>query len=433
MKSIIVDKKYLEGLSYIEKKKYLQKVKLLKYTYTEGPQSNSDLCNLLNISLPTSLVLINELIEEGLLEKKGKGTSIGGRKPELYSFCDHSFFVLSIDMERFKTNIVILDNNNNTITDVQCLALPISRDLTAIDRLYDIADGLIRSSGINRDKLVGIGISMPGLVDPQTGNNYTYLTSAQELKTLQQILEEKFAKPVYIQNDVKSATLAEARFGLAKGKDDVLVLSMDWGIGLGIIMDGKLRSGNSGFSGEIGHIPFVDEGALCYCGKRGCLETVASGIALARMAKEGIKSGQYSILNELSDQEIDQIEPHLVIDAANRGDQYAINILSDIGINLGKGISILIQLFNPELIILGGKIAEAKQYITIPIQHSINTYCMTQIREKVKIVLSRLNHAGILGTVCTVIENTFQKQIDLANSTSTQISNGRPYKLKKGA
>src|SRR5690606_7196052 len=217
-----------------------------------------------------------------------------------------------------------------------------------------------------------------------------------------------------IQNDVKSAALAESRFGLAQNKQDVLVVSLDWGVGLGIIMDGKLRSGTIGYAGEIGHIPLVNDGILCYCGKRGCLETVASGIALANMAKEGIKSGQASFLTELSDQELERLEPQIIIDAANRGDQYAISILSQVGINLGKGISILIQLFNPELIILGGKIAEAKQYITTPIQQSINTYCMAQLREKTKIELSNLGkNAAILGSVAVVMENLFEDQIDL--------------------
>ena len=190
---------------------------------------------------------------------------------------------------------------------------------------------------------------------------------------------------------------------------------MDWGVGLGIIMDGKMRKGSRGFSGEIGHIPLIDEGALCYCGKKGCLETVASGIALARMAKEGIKSGQHSLLNELSDHEIDKIEPHLVIDAANRGDQYAISILSIVGSNLGKGIATLVQLFNPEVIILGGKMAEAKQYITIPIIQSINTYSMTEIRENTQIVTSELGQDScILGVASMVINNIFERQIRFA-------------------
>ncbi len=417
MKSILLEKCYLDSLTNIERKKYLQKVRLVKLLHTEGAKSNADICRVLNISSPTSIILLNELLSEGLIEKKGKGRSIGGRKPELYSLLNNSFYVLCIEMDRFKTEMAILDNNNNNITGIKSFSLKLTKDKSAIKLLHEFAEQLISSSGIDTNKLVGIGLGMPGLVDSNAGRNYTYLVSSSgDSKTLQDILEEKFNKPVYVQNDVKTNALAECRFGLALNKKDALVLLMDWGIGLGIIMDGKLQSGMSGFAGEIGHIPFVKDGELCHCGKRGCLETVASGIALARMAKEGIKSGQTSILNTLSEEEIDQIEPQIVIDAANKGDQYAINILSQVGENLGKAVATLIQLFNPELIILGGKIAEAKQYITIPMRHAINTYCMTRIREHTKIVLSTLGHsAGILGSASIVIENTFERQIELAS------------------
>jgi len=415
MKSILVEKCYLDSLTNIERKKYLQKVRLVKLLHSDGAKSNSDICRVLNISSPTSIVLINELLSEGIIEKKGKGKSIGGRKPELYSLKNNSFYVLCIEMDRFKTEMAILDNNNNAITGVKSFYLKLTKDKSAIKPLYEFATELISSSGIDPSRLVGIGLGMPGLVDSDAGKNFTYLVdNSLESKTLQDVLEEKFKKPVYFQNDVKTNTLAECRFGLALNKKNALVLLMDWGIGLGIIMDGKLQTGMTGFAGEIGHIPFVKEGELCHCGKRGCLETVASGIALARMAKEGIKSGQISLLNALSEEEIEQIEPQIVIDAANKGDQYAINILSHIGENLGKAVATLIQLFNPELIILGGKIAEAKQYITIPMRHAINTYCMARIREQTKIVPSTLGHsAGILGSASIVIENTFEKQIEL--------------------
>lgn len=412
---LIVNADYIRQLSNIERKKYGQKVKLVKHLYEQGAKTNNALFTALGISSPTCQALINELIAEGLIEKKGKGASIGGRKPDLYALRNASYYVLSVDMERFRTKVAIYDNNNNNMTGVKVLSVAITKDLSAIAQLYDFVQQLLVSSTIDREKLVGIGISMPGLVDGHAGNNYTYLITEEESQSLEQRLEEEFGLPVFIQNDVKSATIAECRHGLARDKSDALVVLMDWGIGLGIVMDGKLRKGSKGFSGEIGHIPFVDDGALCYCGKRGCLETLASGIALARMAKEGIESGQYSILNELSDQEIDKIEPHVVINAANRGDQYAINILSKVGTNLGKGIATLIQLFNPEVIILSGKIAEAKQYITIPIIQSINTYSMMEIREDTQIVLSELGQdAGILGTVSMVIDNVLKKQIEMA-------------------
>ena len=369
----------------------------------------------LNLSLPTSITLINELIESGLIEKNGRGVSIGGRKPDLYGLKEDSFYILSIDMQRFKTRVTIFDNNNNSITGIRTFDIPITHDLNSADQLFDIAMPIISDAKIDVTKLIGVGLAMPGLVDANLGKNYTYLLSNKGSKSLQDQLSEKFKLPVFIQNDVKCSTLTESRFGLAKNKKEVLVLLMDWGVGLGIIMDGKLQKGSLGFSGEFGHMPFVDDGALCYCGKRGCLETVASGIALAQMAKAGIKSGQHSILNKLSDQEIDKIEPYIVIDAANRGDQYAISILADIGIKLGKGIATLIQLFNPETIILGGKMAEAKQYITIPIQQSINTYCIAQMRENVEVVLSEFGQdAAIIGTVGIVMENILENQILLA-------------------
>ncbi len=414
MNKIILENVAVDKLNNFEKKQYTQKIKIIKDMYVKGSMTNTDICKYFNISSPTSMSLLNELIDKDLVEKRGQAKSEGGRKPDLYGLRDNSFFILSVAMGRFKTRMAIFDNNNNNLTGIKVFPIKISKDLSALDQIYESAEELIVTSGIDRNKLKGIGINMPGLVDSNEGNNYTYLLNNSKTESLQEILSNKFKKPVYIQNDVKSAALAEFRFGLAQGRKDVLVLSLDWGIGLGILMDGKLMVGTKGFAGEIGHIPLVNDGTLCYCGKLGCLETVASGIALARMAREGIKSGQNSLLNELSEQEIDKIVPKLVIDAANRGDQYAINILSQIGINLGKGIAILIQLFNPELIILGGRIADAKQYITTPIQQSINTYCMEQLREKTSIALSNLGeNAGVLGSVAVVMENIFEDQIEL--------------------
>ncbi len=419
MKSFLVDKEYLDRLSNIERKKYLQKVRLVKLLHAEGAKSNADIYRILNISSPTSLILINELLYEGVIEKKGKGISIGGRKPELYSLQDNYFFVLCIGMETFTTEIAILDNNNNNISGTHKFNLQMSRDETAISQLYKYAESVILTSGINVKKLVGVGMSMPGLVNSSAGKNYSHLFSGDDSKTLQDRLEGMFGKPVYIQNDVKTRALAEVRFGLATGRKDVLFLFVDWGIGLGIIMDGKLQSGNSGLAGEIAHMPFVEEGELCFCGKRGCLETVASGMALARMAKEAILTGENTILNTLSEKEIERIEPQLIVDAALKGDEYAIRILAEVGHKFGRAISALINLFNPELIILGGKIAEAKQYITLPIKQSIDKYYSPRIRENTEVALSTLGQdGGLQVSASIVLENIFEKQIELARYRS---------------
>lgn len=406
---------FLENLNNVEKKKYLQKVKIIRHLYVKGARTNADICSRFNISSPTSMGLLGELITEGLVEKQGHGKSVGGRKPDLYGLRGNSLYVLSMEMDRFSTRMVIVDNNNTPITPIQTHAFHLSENLTGLDQLCTWAQDLIATSGIDSKKLVGVGVSMPGLVAGKEGNNHTYLKTDGLEQSLQELMCQKLGKPVFIQNDVKSAALAELRFGLAKGKQDVLVLSMDWGIGIGVIMDGNLRGGASGFAGEFGHIPLIEDGSLCHCGKRGCLETVASGVALTRIARESIQAGQKTLMQNMPANTLENLEPQAVIDAAHSGDQFAINLLSETGKHLGKGIAILIQLFNPELILLGGNIAEARQFITTPIQQAINTYCMAQLRENTSIALSTLGtNASMLGAAATVMENILEQQLEQA-------------------
>lgn len=394
------------------KKRYQLKINLLKHLYDNATSSIAEICKALSISTPTALKLIYELIKENRIEKNGYGKSMGGRKPDLFIMRPGSLYTLCIDIELFRVKMVIIDNAHQLQSAIVVHEHTLSKDREEIDQIHKWAEALILSSGIDRDKLTGVSVGMPGLVDTFSGENYSYLTADEPGESLRQRFEKAFDLSVVIQNDVKGTALAELKHGKAAGKKNALVLLMDWGVGLGVIMDGKVRHGASGFAGEMGHIPFIDNGDLCYCGKHGCLETVASGLALARMAREGILSGKNSILAELSGNEADNIQPELVIKAANRGDQYAIKLLSNIGTNMGKGISTLIQLFNPELIILGGKIAEAKQYITLPMQQAINTYCMTQIREKASIVSSELGENGrLFGYATASFENYFEKQL----------------------
>jgi glucokinase-like ROK family protein len=412
---LALEETYVARLNNVERRKHIQKLKIIKHLYVKGAKTNADICSRFAISSPTSIAILNELVAEGLVEKQGRGKSLGGRKPELYGLRDGSLFVLSIHIEQFETRIAIFDNNNRAVSGVHAFAVELAADLGALAQVHRHAQKLLLASGIDEKKLVGVGISMPGLVAAKEGNNHTHLLTTGLGKSLQQLLEERFGKPVFIQNDANSAALAEYRFGLAHGLRDALVLSMDWGIGLGIILDGKLRGGALGFAGEFGHIPLVEGGVLCHCGKRGCLETVASGSAIVRLAKAGLQAGQRTLLSQLPAAELAQLGPEHVYEAAQQGDQFAITTLAEVGTNLGKGIAILIQLFNPELIILGGKIAQAKQFIFPAIQQAINTYCMAQLREKTTVMVSELgDNAVILGSVATVMENIFESYLELA-------------------
>ncbi|MDR0793464.1 MAG: ROK family transcriptional regulator [Chitinophagaceae bacterium] len=396
-----------------EGKQGATKIRIVKYLFESGSASINQICTVIQLSPPTVLQLISELTDSGYIEKKGVGDSHGGRRPDLFGLVAGLFYVLCIDVELFQTRIAIFDNTFTLQNSATIVPYTLSKNRETFQNVLQQAQHVLKTSHIPKEKFAGAGLALPGLTNSNSGENFSYLTTNNNTQTLQDYCSSFFNLPVTIQNDVKAATLSELRCGKAVGKKNVLVLLMDWGVGLGIIMDGQVRKGSSGFSGEIGHISFEDNGELCYCGKHGCLETVASGMALARMAKAGIEAGQNSFLKQLSDKELEKIEPRLIVEAANKGDLYAIKLLSNIGSNMGKNISMLIQIFNPELVILEGRIAGAGEYITIPMLQSINTYCMLQIREKAEIVSSNLGeNANLLGCTIETIDRFFEKALE---------------------
>ncbi len=408
----------------VRDKQLIHKYQLVKHLFNLGPSSISTLCQTMNMSTPSVLKLMTGLMDETWIEKKGYGASLGGRKPDLYSLKDKKILIICIDIALFHTKIAVLDNNYNYIVEAQTIALPISKSTRSdfFNILSTHIHNILQNHDIGIHQLIGCSVGMPGLVDSEKGKSYSYFLSDAEDTSLTAEFEKMLKVPVIIQNDVNGSSMAEFTHGMAKGKQNVLILLMDLGVGLGIIMDGKLRKGTCGFSGELGHIPFVENGALCYCGKHGCLETITSGNALSEMAKEGILAGKNSMLNKLNKEELQRIEPAVIIEAANKGDQYAIQLLSNIGTYMGKGIAMLIQLFNPELIILSGKIAEAKQYITLPMQQSINTYCMTQIRERTTIVSSELGeNSRLLGYATTGIDHFLDACIKKAGKSKSKV------------
>jgi N-acetylglucosamine repressor len=392
----------------VELKNNFQKRKIIKNLFLYGAMTNTDLGQFVKLSTPKIISLLNELKAEGLVEELGQGNSSGGRRPNLYGNKEDAFFIIGISINIYKTSVSIFNAKNQKVTNDHILTLTISHGTTIIDPIVDFTENVIREKQIPRDKILGIGIEMPGMVDSETGINKTYMVSDQPVA---EVFRKKFGMEVLIENDAKTRAFAELRFGLAHARHNVLAIHLDWGIGLGIIVNGKLYKGRDGFAGEFGHIPMVDNGILCKCGKQGCLETVASGIALARMAKEGLKTGRSSFLSKLNgnDQEHDEIKN--VIQAATMGDQYSISILAIIGQWFGKGLAYLIQIFNPELIILGGRMSEANQFILPPIQQSIQISCNPELSNEIEIKVSELgSHAGIQGVATLLMEYVLDKK-----------------------
>lgn len=386
----------------VELKKIAHKKHILRAIYFNGPLSNSELAKQIKLSTPKINSLLVELINDGLVEELGRGDSSGGRRPNIYGLVEGGFYVVGITINVTRTIISIFNSSNQEISEPNYFPIQIKADLDIFKQVNQKLEEVIANNNILRDKILVIGIELPGLINQKAGINLTYFP---DVKNLTKELKNIFEIPVFFSHDSKVRTFAEHHFGLAKGKKNVLMLQADWGLGLGIITNGKLYAGKSGYSGEFGHLPLADNGVLCVCGKQGCLETIVSAKAIARQAREGIEKGNSSLISELVNNDLSKIDISTVIQAANSGDQFAISLFAEVGKWLGRGMAYLIQIFNPELIIIGGQVAVANQFILAPIQQAIHTFSNRDISNDTQIQFSELGpKAGTMGVAAYALE-----------------------------
>jgi len=401
------DSRKSENLKPNASKKFTLKRNILELIYRDGSKSIPDLSKLIRMSTPTVTRAIDDLVAEGLVLDEGIGASSGGRRPNLYGINPASRYVMGIDISRYFIRIGIFDLRNQPATNIKVLNEGLETKKDILKFLQKEVSVYISNSKIPSENILGIGVALPGLIDIRTGISYSYLHSDD--KPASALFEEYLHHTVYVEHDTRSMALGELAFGQAKGKQNVICLNIGSGISISMILNGQLYRGNSGFAGEFGHIQVEPEGQLCFCGKIGCLETLASGTAMIRKAKNEIAEGATSLISNLVDHDLTKINSDIILDAAQKGDQFAIGLLSQIGEHLGKGIAVLIHLFNPELIIIGGELSKAGNYITDPIQQNLNKYTISKIRKDTQISISELGeNAGIMGTLALVMDKIFE-------------------------
>jgi len=209
-----------------------------------------------------------------------------------------------------------------------------------------------------------------------------------------------------INNDSSLIALAELKFGAARNKKTAMVINIGWGIGLGLVLNGELYQGENGFAGEFSHIPLFSNNKLCSCGKSGCLETEASLVVVVSKAEEGVRHGRVSTLGKsLLTENFDQAS-QAVISAAQKGDKFAVELLSEAGYNIGRGVAILIHLLNPETIILSGRGSSAGKIWQTPIQQALNEHCIPRLAANTEIEVSTFGDtAELIGAAALVMEN----------------------------
>jgi len=391
-----------DGVSF---KNSILKKKILAHFANEGNATLADLGNELKLSTPKINELILELISVGLVKDYGKINAGVGRKPHIYGLEANSAFFVGVDVKQNFVNIGLMNFKRTLVQFEEKVPYKLNNTPESLEALCLIIEDFIDNSKISKEKILGVGINLSGRINRQTGQSYSYFHFEEE--PLSRVLEKRLGILSYLENDSRAMAYGEFCNGIVKSEKNVLFIHLDEGIGMGVLIEGKLYYGKSGFAGEFGHIPTFDNEIICHCGKKGCLETEASGRAITRDFIQKIKDGATSIVTN-TQAHVDEIQLSDIIDASLNDDMLAIEILTEAGLKIGKSIAALINLFNPELVILGGSISYAGEYIKLPIQGSINKFSLSLVNNDTQVKISKTGEqAGVLGACLLVCDKIF--------------------------
>lgn len=368
-------------------KNAISKREILRLCIAHNNYSIADFSRALCISVPTITKLITELIDDNFLQDEGKVGTSGGRRPSVYGLNPVAGYFVGVDVARHHFHIAISNFKGEIVNYIQDIEFVLEANEISFRTICKMVKEEVVKSGIPWEKILGVGVSLSGRVNPEKGYSLTYFVSDDI--PLKSIFQKEFNVPVNIENDSRAMAYGEYMYLGKEADPNMIFVNISWGLGMGIIMDGKLFYGKSGYSGEIGHFPALDNDIICRCGKVGCLETGASGSALHRMVVDQLKKGHSSSLSRLYNEKGD-IELDDILDAVEEGDVLAIDGIGQIGDILGRGISGVLNIFNPGLVVIGGRLIVGKDYLLLPIQTAVNRLCLPRVSADTDIVLSKL-------------------------------------------
>ena len=388
---------YSTFLKNNEGKNLLLKQRILTFGINEGNFSLADLSKDISTSIPTTTRLIEELIEEGFIQDMGKLDTNGGRRPSIFGLNPSAGYFVGTEVNRSSVNIAITDFKGQVVSFTSNIPYTVTSSEASFRELCNIIKEYISKVGISLDKILAYGVNLSGRVNNETGYCFTYFIG--EDRPIASLMEEVLGAQVYVENDSRAMTYGEYICGVAQNEKDMLFLNVTWGLGMGMVINGKLSYGKSGFSGEIGHFPLLDNNQICRCGKTGCLETGASGSAAHRILLAKLEEGRSSVLSEKHHRG-EEITLDDIISAVKEEDVLAIEVIEQIGSTLGRAIAGIINLFNPELVVIGGKMAEVEDYLMLPLKSAVQKHSLNMINKDTKIKLAKLGEKGGTVGVC---------------------------------
>ena len=313
-------------------------------------------------------------------------------------------YALVADVGGTRTRVALVDATGAIVVRHSAETLAREGRAAVMNRL---ADALEHVASERRTEIKGVGLSLASPVEPGTGVMYNppNLGSEWHLFTPIPMLQERLSLPVYAENDATLGALGEHAFGAGRGCDNMVYMTVSTGIGGGIIIGGNLYTGTNGFGGEIGHMTIDQNGPLDNCGNVGCLEALASGTALARMAQERIEAGESSVMLAFAGGDIKAVDARIVVQAAQQDDALAQSLMQEVGRSLASGIITLMHIFDPQLIVIGGGLGQNLDMFMPTIESEVKSRAMAHFQGEVPVAKSQLgDDVSLLGAAALVFK-----------------------------
>ena len=373
----------------------------------KGTISRIDLAHQTGISPPTVTRIVNSLLKEKLVRNIGKGSSSGGRPPVILEFAADSCYVIGIDWGLTHIKGILADLNGDVVYERDIpygLSESIEEDL---ERVCDLVRYLLGGSMISPESLKGIGLAAAGYINKRSGTiEFSPVQKWQNIN-IKTPLQDAFHVPVFLDYISRVMALSEHLYGNARDVKDLLFVSVDYGLGAGLLMDGNLVQGYDGFSGEIGHTyvtpppGYVDR--TCVCGKKNCLAEFVSGRGIAKTARRRIDAHKKSLLWELCGKDPEKINAKLVGQAAEEGDSFCQQVLKDAAGILGISIANITNILNPESVVLGGKICRSDVFFS-EVEEQFRLHGLRMVSRSVSLIRSgMIGQAGVKGAAALVL------------------------------
>jgi len=365
-----------------------------------GTASRGDLARETGLDKKTVSAVVEDLLAEGILSSAGLRDSTAGRRQELLALNGAHANCIGVDLGATHIIGLLADLCGRALDRVFFAIRPNLPAEIILDQMKSVARSLLASPKAT-SPVRSIGICVPGFVNPRTGTSLVAenIPGWRDVR-LGELFHAEFGLPVRTDDASRSFGLAEQRMGAGRGHDNFLALDLGYGIGMAIVVHGRLYEGSGWKSGEIGHVVVDPRGEPCACGNRGCLETVASGRAIARRAAEGIRNGRSEVLSGLTHGNADSVTAQDVTLAAGMQDPFAVGLLREAGERIGLAIANAVNLLNPSAVVLGGGLVSSQPTLIEAIRETLPTHVMPGIRDEMELLVSGLGVDGsALGAV----------------------------------